>query len=423
MDLTFKTEQRQTANQSLIHKVQLLQMNRQDLLAYLEEQSMENPLLEIDDAIYQYMPANSAEDNWIEQLKDTRQTVADELMRQVRMEEHSHLEMKVMEEIIFSLDENGFFQEETRRIAQRCKVTEQFANDCWQKVKDLEPEGIGAANLQECLLIQLEKKKDRDQIAEEIVKNHLELLAKNHVAAIAKKVGCSKARAQEACQLIQTLQPKPANQISASAEHVGYILPDFIIDRKGENLSIHYADHSMDYLRISNMYRDLPNLEAEEEAYIRKKMREAGEVIRMVQSRQDTLKKVMQEIVAYQKGFFTDGQKALKKLSMKEIAQTLGIHESTVSRAVKGKYFQCEWGVFAIKYLFAKGISKKQPVSEAVKTRIKELVGEEDKKKPLSDQKLQQILTEEGYKISRRTVAKYRMQMNIKDASGRKNLA
>ena len=256
----------------------------------------------------------------------------------------------------------------------------------------MEPEGIGAADLQECLLIQLEKKKDRDQIAEEIVKNHLELLAKNHVAVIAKKVGCSEARAREACQLIQTLQPKPANQISASAEHVGYILPDFIIDR-------------------------------EEEAYIRKKMREAGEVIRMVQSRQDTLKKVMREIVAYQKGFFTEGQKALKKLSMKEIAQTLGIHESTVSRAVNGKYFQCEWGVFAVKYLFAKGISKKQPVSEAVKTRIKELVREEDKKKPLSDQKLQQILTKEGYKISRRTVAKYRMQMNIKDASGRKNLS
>lgn len=392
MDLTFKTEQRQTANQSLIHKVQLLQMNRQDLLAYLEEQSMENPLLEIDDAIYQYMPANVTEDNWIERLKDTRKTVADELMRQVRMEEHSHLEMRVMEEIILSLDENGFFQEGTGRIAERCKVKEQFANDCWQKIKDLEPEGIGAADLKECLLIQLEKKKDRDQIAEEIVKNHLELLAKNHVAVIAKKVGCSEARAREACQLIQTLQPKPANQISASAEHVGYILPDFIIDR-------------------------------EEEAYIRKKMREAGEVIRMVQSRQDTLKKVMREIVAYQKGFFTEGQKALKKLSMKEIAQTLGIHESTVSRAVNGKYFQCEWGVFAVKYLFAKGISKKQPVSEAVKTRIKELVREEDKKKPLSDQKLQQILTEEGYKISRRTVAKYRMQMNIKDASGRKNLS
>ena len=392
MDLTFKTEQRQTANQSLIHKVQLLQMNRQDLLAYLEEQSMENPLLEIDDAIYQYMPANVTEDNWIERLKDTRKTVADELMRQVRMEEHSHLEMRVMEEIILSLDENGFFQEGTGRIAERCKVKEQFANDCWQKIKDLEPEGIGAADLKECLLIQLEKKKDRDQIAEEIVKNHLELLAKNHVAVIAKKVGCSEARAREACQLIQTLQPKPANQISASAEHVGYILPDFIIDR-------------------------------EEEAYIRKKMREAGEVIRMVQSRQDTLKKVMREIVAYQKGFFTEGQKALKKLSMKEIAQTLGIHESTVSRAVNGKYFQCEWGVFAVKYLFAKGISKKQPVSEAVKTRIKELVGEEDKKKPLSDQKLQQILTKEGYKISRRTVAKYRMQMNIKDASGRKNLS
>ena len=390
MDLTFKTEQRQTANQSLIHKVQLLQMNRQDLLAYLEEQSMENPLLEIDDAIYQYMPANVTEDNWIERLKDTRKTVADELMRQVRMEEHSHLEMRVMEEIILSLDENGFFQEGTGRIAERCK--EQFANDCWQKIKDLEPEGIGAADLKECLLIQLEKKKDRDQIAEEIVKNHLELLAKNHVAVIAKKVGCSEARAREACQLIQTLQPKPANQISASAEHVGYILPDFIIDR-------------------------------EEEAYIRKKMREAGEVIRMVQSRQDTLKKVMREIVAYQKGFFTEGQKALKKLSMKEIAQTLGIHESTVSRAVNGKYFQCEWGVFAVKYLFAKGISKKQPVSEAVKTRIKELVREEDKKKPLSDQKLQQILTKEGYKISRRTVAKYRMQMNIKDASGRKNLS
>ena len=421
MSLTFTIEQKQTISQGLIHMVNLLQMNRQDLLVYLEEQSMENPLLEVDDAIYSYMPSES-EENWIEQLEGRKESLRDDLMEQLMLESHDPEEMRVLENMIYSLDENGFLREAAPEIAKRCETTEKMVQTCRKKIQDLEPAGIGAGNLKECLMIQLRRLPRRNPAAEEIVENYLDLVAKNHISSIARKMGCSVAPVRKACALIQSLNPRPVNGFYEE-ENIKYILPDFMIWRKGNGLVIEAADRSQDFVGVSRLYLEMESLSPDDASYIREKTKEAEEVIRMLGNRKQTLQKVMETITERQKRFFMEGQKQLKPLSMKDVADQMGIHESTVSRAVSGKYFQCEWGVFPLKYLFVRGTAKDQASVDEIKVRPRRLIDQEDKKKPWSDMKLQRLLTEEGYKISRRTVAKYRAQMNLKDASGRKNLS
>lgn len=421
MSLTFTIEQKQTISQGLIHMVNLLQMNRQDLLVYLEEQSMENPLLEVDDAIYSYMPSES-EENWIEQLEGRKESLRDDLMEQLMLESHDPEEMRVLENMIYSLDENGFLREAAPEIAKRCEATEKMVQTCRKKIQDLEPAGIGAGDLKECLMIQLRRLPRRNPAAEEIVENYLDLVAKNHISSIARKMGCSVAPVRKACALIQSLNPRPVNGFYEE-ENIKYILPDFMIWRKGNGLVIEAADRSQDFVGVSRLYLEMESLSPDDASYIREKTKEAEEVIRMLGNRKQTLQKVMETITERQKRFFMEGQKQLKPLSMKDVADQMGIHESTVSRAVSGKYFQCEWGVFPLKYLFVRGTAKDQASVDEIKERLRQLIDQEDKKKPWSDMKLQRLLTEEGYKISRRTVAKYRAQMNLKDASGRKNLS
>lgn len=271
-------------------------------------------------------------------------------------------------------------------------------------------------------MIQLRRLPRRNPAAEEIVENYLDLVAKNHISSIARKMGCSVAPVRKACALIQSLNPRPVNGFYEE-ENIKYILPDFMIWRKGNGLVIEAADRSQDFVGVSRLYLEMESLSPDDASYIREKTKEAEEVIRMLGNRKQTLQKVMETITERQKRFFMEGQKQLKPLSMKDVADQMGIHESTVSRAVSGKYFQCEWGVFPLKYLFVRGTAKDQASVDEIKERLRQLIDQEDKKKPWSDMKLQRLLTEEGYKISRRTVAKYRAQMNLKDASGRKNLS
>ena len=254
------------------------------------------------------------------------------------------------------------------------------------------------------------------------MEKYLDLVAKNHIASIAGKMGCSAAQVRKACALIQTLNPRPVNGFYEE-ENVKYILPDFMIRRTDGGLVIETADHSQDFVGVSKVYQEMSSLSQNDASYIRTKTREAEEVIHMIGNRKQTLQNIMEHIAGRQKDFFMKGQKYLELLSMRDVADQMGIHESTVSRAVSGKYFQCEWGVFPVKYLFVRGTDRGQVSVEEVKERIRQLIRSEDKRKPFSDMKLQRFLAEEGYQISRRTVAKYRAQMNLKDASGRKNLS
>lgn len=418
MNLNFSIEQKQTVNQKFIHMVNLLQMNRQELLVYLEEQSMDNPLLEVDESIYQYMPSDIQED-WMEQLEDKKESLSEVLRQQLILEDYTALEETVTKDIIYSLDENGFLGDDISEIAKRNQVNSNLVKHCLEKIQSLEPAGIGAVDLKDCLMIQLNRLPKRNLLAENIVENYLELVAKNHLPRIARETKTSVARVKNACEIIKSLNPKPVNGCYKE-ENIKYILPDFLVKQTDGNLKIEFADHTENLVKIHKLYFQTEEIPQDAKSYIYTKTRQAEEVIRTIQNRKVTLQNIMTEIVACQSEFFFEGQKKLKTLKMHEIAHRLKIHESTVSRAVNGKYFQYEWGVFPVKYLFAKAISGNLSTTEIVKDQIKQLIHQEDKKNPLSDQKLQELLTQDGHKISRRTVAKYRMQMNIRDASGRK---
>lgn len=418
MNFNFSIEQKQTVNQKFIHMVNLLQMNRQELLVYLEEQSMDNPLLEVDESIYQYMPSEIQED-WLEQLEDKKESLSEVLIQQLILEDYTVLEEKVTKDIIYSLDENGFLGDDILEIAKRNQVDSKLVIHCLEKIQSLEPAGIGAVDLKDCLMIQLNRLPKRNILAENIVENYLELVAKNHLQRIARETKTSVARVKNACEIIKSLNPKPVNGCYKE-ENIKFILPDFLVKQINGNLKIEFADHTENLVRIQKLCFQTEEIPQDVKSYIYTKTRQAEEVIRTIQNRKVTLQNIMTEIVICQSEFFFEGQKKLKALTMQEIAQRLEIHESTVSRAVNGKYFQCEWGVFPVKYLFAKAISGNLSTTEIVKDQIKQLIHQEDKRNPLSDQKLQELLTQDGHKISRRTVAKYRMQMNIRDASGRK---
>lgn len=419
MNLNFSMEQKQTVNQKFIHMVSLLQMNRQELLAYLEEQCMENPLLDVDESIYRYMPSNVQED-WLEQLEDKKESLSEVLMQQLILENYTESEEAVIQDIIYSLNENGFLNDDICEIAKRNQADVHLVKSCLKKIQSLEPAGVGAVNLKDCLLIQLKRMPERNVLAEKIVENYLELVAKNHLPRIAKETRTSISQVENACKVIKNLNPKPVNGFYTE-ENVKYILPDFIVRQIDGNLKIEFADHIENVVKIQELHFGLEDIPQEAKAYVRVKTGQAKEIIRIIHNRNLTLQKIMKEIVSYQSEFFIKGQKELKTLTMQEIADRLDIHESTVSRAVNGKYFQCEWGVFPVKYLFAKTISGNVSTTEMIKEQIQQLIHQENKKKPFSDQKLADLLLKAGYKISRRTVAKYRMQMNIKDASGRKN--
>lgn len=417
---TFTVKQKQKVNQNLIQMVGILQMNRQELLDFLREQESENPLLEVSDMVQQ-SAMSDREDDWMEQLEGKQETFSDVLLEQLLLEPISSIERQVINDIIYNLDERGFFVENISNIAKRNQVDEKFLDQCLKKIQQLEPAGVGAHNLEECLLIQMKRNGEKNLIAEQIIRDYLELVAKNHLSKIASSLNCKLEEVKEACNIIRQLNPKPSNGWTVN-ENLKYILPDFQIVAAEDEIQIEFMDSSNDIVKIQEPDVDISYLSDDVQKYLLSKRKQAEQVIQMVQNRKNTLYKIMVEIVRYQKEFFIHGVKYIKPLRMQTLAEKLGIHESTVSRGIKGKYFQCQWGVFPISFLFAKVSSQNKNVTISIKDRIKEVIEAEDKTKPLSDAKIQLKLAEEGCAISRRTVAKYRMQIGILDASGRKSV-
>ena len=342
VELRFTTKQNQKVNQNLIHMVGMLQMNRQELLRYLEEQSMENPLLEVDDSILQYLPSEKEAD-WMEQLEDTKKSFADELLGQLILEKMTAEETLTINNIIYNLDERGYFPEDPAAIAMRIQIGEETVRKCLSMIKELEPAGTGAFDLKECLLIQLERKQKKNRITESIVKNYLELLAKNHLTQIADKLDCKIEEVKEACAVIKTLNPRPANGWNVNG-HLKYILPDFVVSLENGGIHIEFMDATKDIVRVQKMELDLEHADSKDLKYIKEKGKAAEKIVIMVKKRKDTLQKIMGKIVQRQEDFFWNGAKKIRALTMAEIANELEIHESTVSRAVNGKYFQCKWG-------------------------------------------------------------------------------
>jgi len=334
-------------------------------------------------------------------------------------------EQAIAEYLIDLLDSRGYLTEGTEQIAVQLETEGTEIIRMLQAVQSLEPAGVGARNLSECLLIQMDRLKITDPIARKIAENYLEQLGKNQLPQIAKKLKVTVDDVLQAMEVIRELNPKPGNSFS-SRENLKYITPDVTVVKLKDYYEILLNEYMYPKMSINGYYRNMLKAGNDKETkdYVTTKVKQAEWVMQCVSQRNVTLMNVSKCIVDVQERFFTYGPGYLRPLKLADVAEMVGIHESTVSRAVKDKYLQCSWGIFPMNYFFIGAISKagneNAATADTAKNLLKEIIADENHEKPYSDRILAEKLTERGVKISRRTVAKYREAMGIKDASGRK---
>ena len=296
-----------------------------------------------------------------------------------------------------------------------------------KKIQFLDPTGVGSRNLRECLMVQLEDQGKQDTIAYKILKDHFDDFKNKHYEKIMEALQISKEELQENLDLILKLNPKPGEGEFDTRSN--YIVPDFIVEKIDDKLVVSLNDWNIPPLRISNIYKKMlanrKKYDKETRKYIRKKVESARWFITSIWQRKITMLKVMEAIVEKQRDFFEKGPEYIKPLTMREIAEMIDMDISTVSRVANGKYVQTDYGVFELKYFFNEKIETEdgeEISTRRIKQRIKEIIEAEDKHKPLSDEKIAEMLKKEGFPIARRTVAKYREQLQIPVARLRKEL-
>jgi RNA polymerase sigma-54 factor len=368
----------------------------------------------------------------------TRKTdLVDHLTWQLRLTNFTPDEERVAMLIIGNLDENGYFKmplvegesedSATRdplvRVAFEAGVGVEFAEKVLKRVQTLDPMGVAARDLRECLLLQVSQlNADTPEIVA-IIERHLKHLESKNYAVIAKDLKVSIEEVVKAVKVISRLEPKPGR--AYSGEEAQYITPDVQVTKLGDKYVVVLNDDGLSKLRISGMYRTaLKNGKAgEAKEYIQEKLRSAVWLIRSIHQRQRTIYKVTESIVKFQRDFFDKGIAHLKPLILRDVAEDIGMHESTVSRVTTNKYVHTPQGIYELKFFFNSAINKTggdEIASEAVKNHIKQIVAAEDPKHPHSDQKIVEILKGQGIEIARRTVAKYREVLGILPSSKRK---
>jgi RNA polymerase sigma-54 factor len=294
-------------------------------------------------------------------------------------------------------------------------------------VQAMDPPGVAARDIRECILIQLDHADGEDELARTIVNEHFDALIHHRWGDIAKELGITPKEAQDAADRISGLDPKPGLKHSAGSDE--YIVPDLIVEKIDGEYLVFANDTSLPRLRISQSYREVAKdknkFTGENKEFIAAKLNSANWMIQAIEQRRQTMLKVMNFIVDRQREFFERGVQHLRPLTLREVADYIEMHESTVSRVTNKKYVQTPRGVFSLKYFFSSGLSTmsgEDISARGVKDMIKGMVAEEDPKKPLTDQAIVKLLKNEGVKIARRTVAKYRDQMGILPARMRKRV-
>lgn len=352
------------------------------------------------------------------------ETLQQHLFEQVRSSDLTEAEQKLAELLIGNIDERGFLQTSPEEIAQNTGMETAEIQRALEVVQTFHPVGVGARDLRECLLIQLKRLGKENSLEWRIVDRFLEDLGKRRFPEIARRLGTTVEQVQRAANFIATLDPRPGQIFTADPNN--YVLPDVTVERIGSNWQISLNGDQIPHLRISNTYKDLMARDgngSEVKDYIRDKIRSGKFLIKSIHQRQQTISNIAHEIVDRQKEFLEFGPSALKPLTMVQIAEAVGVHETTVSRAISGKYMATPHGVFDMKYFFTPGYqtsSGESMSNTSVKGAIADLVKDEDPKNPLSDKEIVEILSQRGIPIARRTVAKYRNELNILPSNMRK---
>jgi RNA polymerase sigma-54 factor len=359
------------------------------------------------------------------------------ILDQVRFLDFTPDELFLAEEIIGNIDEDGYLRRELSLIVQDLNlahglaITEEAAEKVLHAIQRLDPPGIGARSLRECLMVQLEVRENHDEtnsLAFKILSEHWEDFSMKHYDSLIKNLHIDQQQLKAAIELIQKLNPKPGEGDFTPQQN--YIVPDFIIERDNGDFIVMLNDRNIPLLRVNKRYKELMSKRKsngrsnEVKDFIRKQFESAKWFIASIHQRRETMLKVMRAIVEMQKEFFETGEN-LKPMIYKDIADIIGMDISTISRTVNGKYVQTEFGVFELRYFFSDAIktaSGEEISNKEVKKKIREMIEGEDPSTPLSDDRLAEMLREQGINIARRTVAKYREAMNIPVARLRKKI-
>lgn len=455
MDMNFnlqlQQEQKLIMTPELQLAVKMLQLTTPELNEYINEQLMENPLLEMDEdsggyeepssacqndcrdellSIMDYFDSGyggymEAEEEWEEysalNYATKEKTLWDILKEQLAMVTLDKKLRTVAEYIIDNIDESGYLTVDISDICNSCGIYKEQAEDMVHLIQGFEPVGICARDIRECLLLQAEKRGVLDSVLKNIINNMLEYIGKGDIKRIARENDISVSKAEEYVDIIKSFNPKPGAVLSSGV--TSYIVPEVIVENKEGMYTVTVNHDWVPSLKINSMYKKLLyDKNSNEYQYIKEKFQSAMWIIKSIMLRTDTIKKVSEAILKYQKDFFeNDGP--IRPMGLKQISGLTGYHESTVSRAIRGKYMQTPRGIFELKSFFARGMQSSigDEVSvDRVRHRVREIINSENKSCPYSDQEICTLLSEEGVKISRRTVAKYREEMNIPSSSKRK---
>ncbi|HLW56222.1 MAG TPA: RNA polymerase factor sigma-54 [Bacteriovoracaceae bacterium] len=361
-----------------------------------------------------------------ENMVSRGQSLQEHLEWQLRMENLSSQELDLAMEILGNINDEGYLDLSFEEIlANFPKMDKDQALGVLGLIQHLDPVGCGSHTLEECLGVQARMMPERSPLAELIIQRHLKDLEKKDYNKIAKELGVTKEKVKEAELIIMSLNPKPGRLVSS--DEIQYIVPDIFVAEVGGEFVVQVNDEGVPRLRVSNLYRSLiksSESDAEAKEFVQDKLRSALWLIKSIENRQKTIYKVAESIVRTQQEFFKKGPAYLKPMILKDIANEIGMHESTVSRVTTNKYMHTPIGTFELKYFFNAGIGGKNGgidiAGETLKLKIKELIANEDPKRPLSDQKISELLSTKDIVVARRTVAKYREMMGVPPSSKRK---
>ncbi len=391
-------------------------------------------LIEIADSWQDYLPPVHSRREFTSEDEEKRQhlfnslaeetSLQEQLVEQLRLSEAGEKTRNIAELIIGSIDEQGYLRSHLADIAIAADADLDEVEDVLKFVQTFDPPGIGARDLKECLMLQLARQgRERSDLAK-LVKNYLDDLARNRLPQISRKTGFSMDKLKKLIGEIRQLSPYPGSAVSA--DNPVFVVPELTVEQKDGEFSITSSDDHLPRLRISSLYRRLledPKTPDETKNYIKEKLLNGKMLIKSLEQRQSTIHRIAKVILDAQHDFFKKGIEHLHPMTMQQAAEKLGIHETTVSRAIANKYLQTPRGLFEFKYFFSGGYqsdSGEELSSRSVKEKIRDLIMKEDASKPLSDSKLSKMLNEQGIPVARRTVAKYREEMGIQSSHLRK---
>lgn len=346
-------------------------------------------------------------------------SLQEHLMRQAELNDVEPAVLKALEYIIGSLDDRGFLTGKISDLALLAQLPLRTMQEAHALLKSLDPPGIGSADLNECLLAQLSQNGRGNSLAARIIKNHIDLLLRHRIPELARKTKTRQEDVQDAIGEIATLDPAPGRKFTEDNNRV--VVADVTVeqDETGEWL-VHLNNDYIPRLRLSKAYKELlaqGKVSGKEKDYIQEKLRSGKFLISSIEQRQQTIERLTRKLLVFQREFFEEGLEKLRPLTMAQVAEEVGVHETTISRAIANKYINTPWGLFEFKYFFTTGyktgINGESLSNTTVKERISRLIESEDAAKPRSDQEIVKRLAEEEITIARRTVAKYREELGI----------